>query len=222
MKINVLGFKQEKIMNLPIRINATDLLVLRTMVDMIDSKRLETKEIDGEVYTWINYNLILDDLPMIATSVETIKKIVSKFCSTGLLDRKVKKHINGGAFTYFRITDALTDMMYKEDTPKNENVANNNKSSDKPKKNHKKSNESEEIFISDDCNIKEVTVSIVGECMTEKMTVRTAKAMLDIYDKIDFNKLVGFLEYKKLTKGIVTNSYVVKALEIYMENEEVI
>ena len=33
MKINVLGFEQEKIMNLPIRINATDLLVLRTMVE---------------------------------------------------------------------------------------------------------------------------------------------------------------------------------------------
>lgn len=221
MKINVLGFEQEKIMSLPIRINATDLLVLRTMVDMINSKRLEKKEIDGGVYTWINYNLILEDLPMIATSVETIKKIVSKFCSTGLLDRKVKKHINGGAFTYFKITDALTDMMYKEDTPKSEDFA-KNKSSDKPKKNNKKLNESEEIFISDDCNIKEVTVSIVGECMTEKMTVRTAKAMLDIYDKIDFNKLVGFLEYKKSTKGIVTNSYVVKAIDIYMENEEVI
>lgn len=216
MKINVLGFEQEKIMNLPIRINATDLLVLRTIVDMINSKRLETKEIDGEVYTWINYNLILEDLPMIATSVETIKKIVSKFCSTGLLDRKVKKHINGGAFTYFRITDALIDIMYKEDISKRENIVDrNNKLPYKSKKNNKKLNEREDIFVADDCSVKEVTISIVGECMTEKMTVSTAKVILDIYDKIDFNKLVGFLEYKKSTKGIVTNSYVIKALEIY-------
>lgn len=220
MKINVLGFEQEKIMNLPIRINATDLLVLRTMVDMIDSKRLKTKEIDGEVYTWINYNLILEDLPMIATSVETIKKIVSKFCSIGLLDRKVKKHINGGAFTYFRITDELIDIMYNEGTLKSKTVEDKtNKQSDKPKKNNKKIQE--EIFVADDCNVKEVTVSIVGECMTEKMTVSTAKAILDIYDKIDFSRLIKYLEYKKSNSGVINNSYVVKSLDVYIEDNEI-
>ena len=221
MKINVLGFEQEKIMNLPIRINATDLLVLRTMVDMINSKRLETKEIDGEVYTWINYNLILEDLPMVATSVETIKKIVSKFCSTGLLDRKVKKHINGGAFTYFKITNTLVDMMYKEDIIKSETVENStNKELDKPKKPSKK--QQEEIFVPDDYCVKEVTVDIVGECMTEKMTVSTAKAMLDIYDKIDFDRLIKYLQYQKSQSGIINNSYVVKALDIYKEDYEII
>ncbi|MEG1142362.1 MAG: hypothetical protein RSE41_07975 [Clostridia bacterium] len=218
MKINILGFEQEKIMNLPIRINATDLLVLRTMVDMIDSKRLETKEIDGEVYTWINYNLILEDLPMVATSVETIKKIVSKFCLTGLLDRKVKKHINGGAFTYFKVTNTLVDMMYKEDIIKNETVEDNtDKKTDKPKKTSKK--QQEEIFVPNECCVKEVTVSIVGECMTEKMTVSTAKAILDTYDKIDFSRLIKYLEYKKSSSGILNNSYVVKSLDVYIEDD---
>lgn len=221
MKINVLGFEQEKIMNLPIRINATDLLVLRTMVDMINSKRLETKEIDGEVYTWINYNLILEDLPMVATSVETIKKIVSKFCSTGLLDRKVKKHINGGAYTYFKITNTLVNIMYKEDVVKSETVEDNtNKKSNKPKQPTKK--QQEEIFVPNEYCVKEYTVSIVGECMTEKMTVSTAKAILDIYDKVDFDKLVSYLQHKKSNSGIINNSYVVKALDIYKEDYEII
>ena len=110
--------------------------------------------------------------------------------------------------------------MYNEGTLKSKTVEDKtNKQSDKPKKNNKKIQE--EIFVADDCNVKEVTVSIVGECMTEKMTVSTAKAILDIYDKIDFSRLIKYLEYKKSNSGVINNSYVVKSLDVYIEDNEI-
>ena len=59
---NILGFNQEKIMAVQeekqINLNGNDLIVLRNIVDMIDSKRLETKEIYKKKYTWIKYSLL--------------------------------------------------------------------------------------------------------------------------------------------------------------------
>ena len=58
---NILGFDQLKIMSVQqekqINLNGNDLIVLRNIVDMIEGRRLETKDIDNKSYTWIKYSL---------------------------------------------------------------------------------------------------------------------------------------------------------------------
>ena len=219
MKINVLGFEQSEIvkinddMSSKVKLNAGDLLVLRQMMDMIESERLETKEIDGEVYTWINYSLLVEDLPMITSSVETIKKIVAKFITLGLLDRKVKKNINGGAFTYFKITDRLNAIKYIP-----ENVEVKEKSEENVKK--AKASKDEEVFVANPCNVAEMTVEIVGEIMTEKLTVTTANIILRALDKVCIKALISHLEFSRNNSGYITNKFVQKAIQVALKNWE--
>lgn len=113
---NILGFSQEKIMLVQkekqINLNGNDLIVLRNIVDMIDSKRLETKEVDNKKYTWIKYSLLVENLIFVSDKEDTFKKIVGKIIKCGLLERKVLKSVGNGAYTYFRKTDLLKSIEY--------------------------------------------------------------------------------------------------------------
>ena len=113
---NILGFNQQKIMVVQeekqINLNGNDLIVLRNIVDMIDSKRLETKEVDNKKYTWIKYSLLVENLIFVSDKEDTFKKIVGKIIKCGLLERKVLKSVGNGAYTYFRKTDLLKSIEY--------------------------------------------------------------------------------------------------------------
>ena len=113
---NILGFNQEKIMIVQdekqINLNGNDLIVLRNIVDMIDSKRLETKEIGNKKYTWIKYSLLVENLIFVSDKEDTFKKIVGKVIKCGLLEREVLKSVGNGAYTYFRKTDLLKSIEY--------------------------------------------------------------------------------------------------------------
>lgn len=113
---NILGFNQEKIMAVQeekqINLNGNDLIVLRNIVDMIDSKRLETKEIGNKKYTWIKYSLLVENLIFVSDKEDTFKKIVGKIIKCGLLEREVLKSVGNGAYTYFRKTDLLKSIEY--------------------------------------------------------------------------------------------------------------
>ena len=119
---NILGFSQEKIMLLQeekqINLNGNDLIVLRNIVDMIDSKRLETKEIDKKKYTWIKYSLLVENLIFVSDKEDTFKKIVGKIIKCGLLEREVLKSVGNGAYTYFRKTDLLKSIEYVAEAKK--------------------------------------------------------------------------------------------------------
>lgn len=113
---NILGFNQERIMLVQeekqINLNGNDLIVLRNIVDMIDSKRLETKEIGNKKYTWIKYSLLVENLIFVSDKEDTFKKIVGKIIKCGLLEREVLKSVGNGAYTYFRKTDLLKSIEY--------------------------------------------------------------------------------------------------------------
>lgn len=113
---NILGFNQEKTMAVQqekqINLNGNDLIVLRNIVDMIDSNRLETKDIDNKKYTWIKYSLLVENLIFVSDKEDTFKKIITKLIKCELLERKVLKSVGNGAYTYFRKTDLLKDIEY--------------------------------------------------------------------------------------------------------------
>ena len=76
---NILGFDQLKIMSVQqekqINLNGNDLIVLRNIVDMIEGRRLETKDIDNKSYTWIKYSLLVENLIFVSDKEDTFKKI---------------------------------------------------------------------------------------------------------------------------------------------------
>lgn len=119
---NILGFDQIKIMSIQqekqINLNGNDLIVLRNIVDMIEGNRLESKNIDNKSYTWIKYSLLVENLIFVSDKEDTFKKIVSKLVKCTLLERQVVKSVGNGAYTYFRKTELLESIMYKEESQK--------------------------------------------------------------------------------------------------------
>lgn len=214
MKINVLGFNQSEIIKLSeveqVRINATDLLVLRTTVDMIKSDRLQTKEVDNKVYTWINYNLLLEDLPLIATSVETIKKIMSKFVKCGLLDRIVKKQPNGGAFTYFRITEKLNNIEFTK-TVEETNTESSDGLEISPIEN-KVEGKKEELYIPNEDTFEDSQISIIASEMTEPMTLKTSQTIKQHLTRNEISTLATRCINAKSKSTYLVNSYVIEGV----------
>lgn len=207
MKTNIMGFEQTAIMDA--KLNGNDVIVLRTMVDMINSERLATREIEGEVFTWINYQLLVEDLPMISNKIDTFKKIVTKLVNNGFLDREVKKAIGAGAYTYFKKTKKLDDITFKPDIEK-----------EKPKKASKEKVDTQvpEDFIPAETTLR-AELEIIDEVMTERISFTTSELAIELISKKGISGLIPIvnrLSKKKENGDFINNKYVRNALNTVM------
>lgn len=101
MEYKVLEYSQQKAVILGLDIN--DLLILDCLQDVIKQKALPEKEINGNVYYWLNYNYILDELPILRITKPTLMKKYKKFVKLNILDFLfIEKN---GEFTYFRVNE---------------------------------------------------------------------------------------------------------------------
>lgn len=107
MKYSIMGFNQEKLFKEYSKLNCNDVVVLRTLSDLISKMELRVKENNKE-YSWVMYKLLLEDLPFITQSESTMKKIVQKLIDAGLIERLVVNR--GGKYTYFRKTEKLLEL----------------------------------------------------------------------------------------------------------------
>lgn len=209
MKTNIMGFEQTAIMDA--KLNGNDVIVLRTIVDMIDSERFATREIEGEVFTWINYQLLVEDLPMISDKIDTFKKIVTKLVNNGFLDRKVKKAIGAGAYTYFKKTKKLDAIIFKPE------IKEINKDTKKTSKENVDTQVPED-FIPAETSLR-AELEILDEVMTERISFTTSKLAIEFISKKGISGLVPIvnrLSKKKENGDFINNKYVRNALNTAM------
>lgn len=109
MKFNIYGFNQEMLVDKYNELNGNDVIVLRTMVDIIP-RMTRTVVVEGKEYKQVSYELLLEDIPFVTQSISTLKKIVQKLINVGLLERHLVN--KGGKFTYFRTTESLKELEY--------------------------------------------------------------------------------------------------------------
>lgn len=190
---NILGFNQEKIMAVQeekqINLNGNDLIVLRNIVDMIDSKRLETKEIDNKKYTWIKYSLLVENLIFVSDKEDTFKKIITKLIKCGLLEREVLKSVGNGAYTYFRKTDLLKSVEYVAEAPTTNALV--------KKKAAKKKDQAEKVEVLDG----QVTVEEVLEQVPSKEIDEIIKEATGA-DEETIEKAIAYAIHKNAEKPI--------------------
>lgn len=197
---NILGFDQLKIMSVQqekqINLNGNDLIVLRNIVDMIEGRRLETKDIDNKSYTWIKYSLLVENLIFVSDKEDTFKKIVSKLVKCTLLERQVVKSVGNGAYTYFRKTELLESIMYKEGSSEVKKVK---------RKTYRKKEQAEKIEVLDgQVTVEEVLqqektdVEVVVEATG--CTVQKAEEVLEYAVTCNKNNPVGF-SIKAINEG---------------------
>lgn len=135
MRIEILGFKQEKLIENNISLD--EALILRDIEDFINSGKTNSffNEEDGLLYHWISYKKILEDLPVLGISKDRVSKIILRNLSEkpdsldekainytermrkevsrrkylGFLKFKLVKNPVEGSRTYF----ALTNKFYE-------------------------------------------------------------------------------------------------------------
>jgi len=111
LKHNVLGFQQAKLIENGL--NVEDAFVLRVIKDMYSSATMEFKDFDGIKYMWINYSYLLDQIPIVGSKRNLMRKI-ELYGKEYLLLRTLEKSRKGkkGNFSYISPTpklDALQD-----------------------------------------------------------------------------------------------------------------
>ena len=189
---NILGFDQLKIMSVQqekqINLNGNDLIVLRNIVDMIEGRRLETKDIDNKSYTWIKYSLLVENLIFVSDKEDTFKKIVSKLVKCTLLERQVVKSVGNGAYTYFRKTELLESIMYKEGSSEAKKVK---------RKTYKKKEQAEKIEVLDgQVTVEEVLqqekTDVEAVVEATGCTAQKAEEVLEYAVTCNKNNPVGF------------------------------
>lgn len=113
MKYCVHGFFQPRAVELGL--TNDDLLVLRWFVDFVGTKKMKTIIIEDRVYYWVNYKTILEDLPVLKISVQTLRKLrFDNLCKASVLNRTCTKE-SSGTFSYYCYGINYDTLQYLQD-----------------------------------------------------------------------------------------------------------
>ena len=126
MKYSVLGFNQEVVLSykrevkdgdksIVVKLDLDDLLILKEIADLANRPSIEKKILDGAMYCWIQYKLILEDLPILDISKKRLQQRLDKLCMFDLIERRVEKVQGVGTFHYVRVSNEYENLLYDRD-----------------------------------------------------------------------------------------------------------
>ena len=111
MRYSVLGFNQEKIVELELSMN--DILLLSYIYEAQASADMEHKLVDGYVYTWLCHSKILEDLPILDIKEDRLKQMLRKLVSLELIQStKESRNLLNGSKAFYGITEKCESMRY--------------------------------------------------------------------------------------------------------------
>lgn len=99
MKFTICGFSQRRLIEL--KLDLIDALILRYFIDFKDSGKMETDIFDDEIYYWIRYDKVVEEIPIIGiTKNNNMYRRFKKLVDANVLKHRTKR--KGGTFSYFR------------------------------------------------------------------------------------------------------------------------
>lgn len=107
MKYTMLGFSQKIAADYGLDLN--DLAILRWFVDFKESGNMRSMEIDGDVYYWVFYEKISQELFIIKLQKSAIYKRLKKMCDCNILKKKTVSC--GGNYSYFALGENYEDLI---------------------------------------------------------------------------------------------------------------
>jgi hypothetical protein len=122
MRYSILGFNQEKILSIikvvkkndkdvEIKLEVTDLLILQDIADFMNRNKVIKHTIDDKIYFSMQYQTILEDLPILTIQKQALADRIDKMSILGLLEKKVIKN-QCGTFTAFRLGEQYENILY--------------------------------------------------------------------------------------------------------------
>lgn len=137
MKYSILGFDQREVLNLTriemvnnkpteVSIDIIDLLILSDVAELSNRNSIRKVILDNGQFSWISYNAILEDLPILKIEKKQLSRRLDKLESFGLIEMKVERVKGMGTFTYIRVGSTYESVKYSNDGQKSrEGVVNN-------------------------------------------------------------------------------------------------
>lgn len=124
MKYTMLGFSQQIAADYGLDLN--DLAILRWFVDFKESGNMRSMKIDGDVYYWVFYEKISEELFIIKLQKSAIYKRLKKMCDCDILKKKTVSC--GGNYSYFALGENYQELIksqkyIKTKSPKKNNTA---------------------------------------------------------------------------------------------------
>ncbi len=124
MKYTMLGFSQQIAADYGLDLN--DLAILRWFVDFKESGNMRSMKIDGDVYYWVFYDKISEELFIIKLQKSAIYKRLKKMCDCDILKKKTVSC--GGNYSYFALGENYQELIksqkyIKTKSPKKNNTA---------------------------------------------------------------------------------------------------
>lgn len=116
MKYTIEGFSQKYATALKDekqRIDCTDLVILRWFVDFKDSGKMSFIDVGNQRFYWVQYNKILDDLPLISMTKRALYDRMQKMVKFGLLSHYNLK--NGGNYSCYGIGQNYVNLLCDTD-----------------------------------------------------------------------------------------------------------
>ena len=122
MKYTISGFSQQKALQFKkivsdksgkekeIKVDCTDLLILRWFVDFYP--KMMKVEIDGSQYAWVEYQKILQDLPLLDIKKQALFDRFQKMCEFEILTHRTIKA--GGSFSYYGFGNMYSALIDTE------------------------------------------------------------------------------------------------------------
>lgn len=124
MKYSILGFDQNKVLGLIDKVNANrekgqhiyidvdDLLILSEVADLENRKSIRKIILDDGQYSWISYNLIIDDLPILRIGKKQLSRKIDKLAEFNLIELRVERIKGSGTFIYIRTGNEYEGLLY--------------------------------------------------------------------------------------------------------------
>ena len=122
----MLGFSQQIAADYGLDLN--DLAILRWFVDFKESSNMRSMEIDGDVYYWVFYEKISEELFIIKLQKSAIYKRLKKMCDCDILKKKTVSC--GGNYSYFALGENYEELIKSQKYIKTKSPKKNNTSPD--------------------------------------------------------------------------------------------
>ena len=117
MKFNICGFDQSVLVELNEQhkeigqqLDCTDLIILQWIADFFSRNSVKKVFIDGNLYAWVVYNNIVEDLPFISVNKRTFADRLDKLKAFGLIEKRVEKQKGYGTYLYIRMTSSYEEL----------------------------------------------------------------------------------------------------------------
>lgn len=189
MKYTIEGFNQAKAVELGLCV--ADLIILRWFVDFSGTEKMVKRIIDGREYYWIKYEGLLEDLPILSITKDTLYRRLK-----GLVEKEVLEHITlkeAGTYSFYKLGKNYLALVTDTPVPLSEK---------NPRGYGKKSERGTEKNPYLNTNLQEISKEESKKAETESYE--------DIINALVENKeireaLFEFIKMRKLIKKPMTN-----------------